>query len=142
MKIKLFLPLVATTMLFSTSLAASASVVSEIASARANTWLQSYFVWVSAHYVIGIASVIFGILAASHKSASTETKSRYALAAAVTAAVLTFLNPATNAKAYHQAWQGLDSVVLRFSQEIPQATESDINTAINNGEKLISDSGI
>lgn len=119
-----------------------ASTVATAAQSRADIWFNSYIFWAIAHYALGLTSVVLAVLAGTNRVPSASSKAKLALGAALAAATLTFFNPATHAKAYHQAWQGLDSELRKFNEQDTKTKESCLNIAIDNGEKLIKEAGM
>ena len=120
---------------------ANAAAVPEYASARRDSWFLRYRIWTALHYGLGLLSVVLSVVSVAHKGASKTVKATLSLSAAVAAAVLTFLNPSPNAKAFHRAWHELDSAILSY-QESPTPKTEDLLDAIKRGERSLREAGI
>src|SRR5262245_4033897 len=113
-----------------------AADVPSFATDRADAWFLRYQIWTAVHYGLGLVSVVLSVTSVAYKSASRATKSTLVLLAALATGVLTFLNPSPNAKAFHRAWQQLDTTILKHRQSEESGT-TDLINSIENGEKIL-----
>jgi len=106
--------------------------------ARLTEWYRYFIIWATLHYGLGATTTVLSVIVAAVEFSTDRKRVRSALAglAATTAALLTLLTPAANAKAYIQAWRLLDSASRQYQVDttIPL---SKLNEAVDEGEKAI-----
>jgi hypothetical protein len=120
---------------------AHASEVPKFAADQVDAWSLRYHVWAALHYGLGLLSVVLSAIAVAYKRASTEVKASLSIAAAVAAAVLTFLNPSLHAQAFHRAWTDLAYKVREYGVS-PTANPRDLVEAIESGERTVREAGV
>jgi len=120
---------------------AHASEVPKFAADKVDAWSLRYHIWAALHYGLGLLSVVLSTVAVYLKRASVEVKSSLSIAAAVAAAILTFLNPSLHAQAFHRAWTDLEYKVREYRVS-PSAAPKDLVEAIEGGERTVREAGV
>lgn len=119
---------------------ADAPIIDSYFEQRLSAWYWRHQLWAALHFLLGGCSILFSVAAVSNQVRNVSAKRYCGLAAALCAALLTFVNPTAYARAYHEAWIGLDNAK---SQLLSGASNdrSLLSNAIRDGQATIKKAG-
>jgi len=116
------------------------AALTEFYKTRMGEWRQAHQLWAALHFSLGILSIILSVAAASFDFQIDRNKKVVCFAAAICAAVLTFLSPTTYSRAFKEAWIGLEVAYTSSLKGEPNAFEL-MKQAHIDGQKTIDKAG-
>jgi hypothetical protein len=107
---------------------------------RMGEWRFAHQLWAALHFSLGILSIVLSVGAASFDFKVDRNKKVVCFAAAICAAVLTFLSPTNYSRAFKEAWLGLEVAYTSGLKGEPDAFEL-MKQALIDGQKAIDKAG-
>jgi hypothetical protein len=107
---------------------------------RLAEWKLRHQIWAALHFGLGLLSIVLSVAAASYTFQAERTKRPVCFSAAICAAILTFVSPTTQSRAFKEAWSVLDLAYQGFLRGEPNATQA-LNDAVKKGQEIIDRAG-
>jgi hypothetical protein len=118
--------------------ASSAASAPEAIRQLVATWHFSSYAWLIGGYTLSIAGVIFGLAVTSYADTLDKPKlKRYGFFAAVSAAILTTLNPIQTGNQFRQAWRVLSNAVFTYEFDESNRNITNLIAAVREGEGIL-----
>jgi succinate dehydrogenase/fumarate reductase cytochrome b subunit len=123
-----------------TQATADPSALAEFYKTRMDEWRQAHRLWAALHFFLGISSIVLSVAVASFDFKVDRNKKIVCFAAAICAAVLTFLSPTNYSRAFKEAWIGLEIAYTGYLKDEPNAFDL-MKQAHIDGQKSIDKAG-